>query len=127
MDPLVLTLARGRVALRMTCTAMGADLCVALTGGDHEHIGAVALAQPRPSLAPGGARAASTSVLTLLGHKEDDLARDLAAFLAARLGAVVCVACGIHLDAIAAEELAVVQDLAQELADRLLQQLGERP
>ena len=123
MEPLTLTASRGRVTLRLTCVALGRDLSVTLTGGDREHIGAVALGQPRPSLGEGGGVSATTSVLALLGHKEDDLARSLATELASRLDAVVCLACGIHLDGITREELALVDDLARELALGLLERL----
>jgi len=119
-DPMVFTARRGRIALRMTCVAMGRDLAVTLCGGDQAHIGAVALSQARPSLAAGGGTSASTSVLTLAGHKEDDLARSLAARLAARLDAAVTVACGIHLDHIRGSELQDVLDLAEELTAQAL-------
>lgn len=122
LDPMVLTAERGRVALRMTCVPMGSDLAVTLAGGQ-AHIGAVAVSQARPSLRPGGGTSASTSVITLPGHKEDDLARSIAARFAARLDAVVTVACGIHLDAIRPEELQDVQDLADQLAGEALARL----
>jgi len=119
----LLTLQRGRICLRMTWTRLGRDLAVTLGGGDQPHIGAVAVSQPRPSLAPDGGTSASTSVITLAGHKEDDLARTLAARLARHTGGVVSVACGIHLDralpAELAEILAMADALAGELASRL--------
>jgi len=96
---------------------------VSLCGGDRAHIGAVAVAQARPSLRPGGGPSASTSVITLPGHKEDDLARTLAARFASRLGGVVSVACGIHLDAIREDELKAVLELADELAGAALDRL----
>ena len=118
-----LSLQRGRIRLCLTWTFLGRDLAVTLAGGDQPHIGAVAVSQPRPSLAEGGGPSASTSVITLLGHKEDDLARSIAARLAAHTGAVVSVACGIHLDralpAELAEILAMADALAGELAGRL--------
>lgn len=114
MEPVTLTAARGRVVLKMTCTAMGRDLAVTLAGGDREHIGAVALGLPRPA-----GDGATTSVLAVLGHREDDLARSVATRLASRLGVAVCVACGIHVDAIGREELASVLDMSGELAERL--------
>lgn len=123
MDPIILTAARGRLTLRLVCVSMGNDRLVALTGGDREHVGAVALAQGRPSLEAGAAPSATTSVLALLGHKEDDLARGLATRLASRLGSVVCLACGIHLDRITAEERADVACLAEELTGDLLARL----
>jgi len=124
MEPVILTASRGRVALRMTCVALGGDLSVTLAGGDREHIGAVALSQPRPSHRVGDPPSASTSVLVLLGHKEDDLARSIASDLACRLGRTVCVACGIHLEAISREELSDVLALAGELTGLLMEKLG---
>ena len=118
MAPVTLTASRGRVALRMTCVAMGRDLNVSLSGGDLEHIGAVALGLPRPK-----GDGATTSVLAVLGHREDDLARSVANRLSARLGVAVCVACGIHVEGISRDELAAVLEMSTELADRLASQL----
>jgi hypothetical protein len=114
---------RGRVNLRLCCLRMGADLCVTLAGGDREHIGAVALSQPGPQ----GHPAVATSVLALPGHREEDLARRIAAQVSAQTGAVVCVACGIHLEAIRPEELAQVLELSEALLQALLEHLGTSP
>jgi len=121
--PIVLEARRGRLSLQLGATSMGEDLAVTLSGGDRPHIGAVALSQARPSLKGDGARSATTSVLAILGHKEDELARSLAARLAAALGGSVCVACGIHLDGILPEELVLVPDLVDELTVTLIRRL----
>ncbi len=121
--PLVLTLERGRVSLCMTCVPMGRDLAVTLCGGDRAHIGAVAVSQSRPSLEPGGATSATTSVIALLGHKEDDLARTLAARFSARLDAVVTVACGIHMDAIRPGEFKDILEMSEALAAEALERI----
>lgn len=110
--------ARGRVALRLTAERLGADLAVTLSGGDRPHVGAVAVSQPRPD------RGATTSVLALLGHREDELARELAARLAAATRGVVTVACGVHLEAIRPEEIEVVRALARALAAALERRLA---
>jgi len=119
-----LSRSRGRVALRLTAARLGADLAVTLSGGDRPHIGAVAVSQPRPSLRGGGETSATTSVIALLGHKEDELARQMAARVAAATGGTVCVACGIHLDAIGSAELEDVRALSDELATELLARLA---
>ena len=119
MSPIILEAGRGRTHLRLGATPMGRDLCVTLDGGDQPHIGAVALSQARPSHR-GEGLGASTSVLTLLGHKEDDLARTLAARLAVAVDGTVCVACGIHVDGITDQDLADIHELAEELARELL-------
>jgi len=125
--PLTLTRRQGRIALRMVCVPMGADLCVSLCGGDQAHIGAVAVSQARPSHLRGGGTSATTSVITVPGHKEDDLARAIGARLAARLDAVVCVACGIHMDNLAQGELADIQAMAEALTAELAARLGVEP
>jgi hypothetical protein len=104
----------------MTCVAMGRDLAVTLAGGERPHIGAVAVSQGRPSLADGGRTSATTSVIALAGHKEDELARTLAARFASELDAVVSCACGIHLDHILPAELREIQAMAGELASEAL-------
>lgn len=114
---------QGRITLHLVATLMGKDLCVALSGGDRAHIGAVALSQARPSLAEGGGTAATTSVLALAGHKEDDLARTIAARLAVSQDNTVCVACGIHVEGLLKAELETVVAMAEELTQRLLRQL----
>ena len=53
----------------------GGDICLNIGGGTLPHIGAVAVAEPRPSLRMDGSNSASCSVLCILGHKDDVLAR----------------------------------------------------
>jgi gallate decarboxylase subunit D len=119
-----LSRSRGRVAVRLTAARLGADLALTLSGGDRPHIGAVAVSQPRPSLLGGGGTSTTTSVIALLGHKEDELARQVAARVALATAGTVCVACGIHLEAISAAELEDVRALAEELATELLVRLA---
>ena len=83
--------------LRLRCVRMGEDICLTLCGGEREHMGAVAVAQPRPSRADPARTSATASVVALPGHQEDMLARELALKVAATLNVAVCVACGIHL------------------------------
>jgi gallate decarboxylase subunit D len=124
MTLIELSAERGRVRLHLRCLRLGEDLCVTLSGGDREHIGAVALSQPRISHEEPGKTSTTTSVLALQGHREDELARRIASHLASRLGATVCVACGIHVDAIQPRELSDVQELSEELTKALLERLA---
>lgn len=105
----------GRITVRMRSIRMGRDLCIAIYGGDREHIGAVALALSRPSLDDPGRVSATASVLAAGGHKEDLLARRVALELAAGLDAAVSVSCGIHLDNASSEEIREVQRLVDEM------------
>jgi len=83
--------------LRLRRLHMGEDICLALSGGEQEHMGAIAVAQPRPSRADPARTSATASVITLPGHKEDVLVRELALKVAGTLNVTACVICGIHV------------------------------
>ena len=75
---------------------IGPDLLVAIWGGEKPHIGAVAVAQPRPSLKDPEVTSATASVICNVGHKEDDLVKAASEILASVLKTQVVVAAGIH-------------------------------
>jgi hypothetical protein len=84
--------------LEAEAVRVGDDLLVCIYGGEAPHIGAVAAATPRPSLGDPDKTSATASVLTYVGHKEDDLAKTAAEGLAAALNTRVVVTAGIHWD-----------------------------
>ncbi|MHB8062535.1 MAG: proteasome assembly chaperone 4 family protein [Ruminiclostridium sp.] len=104
----------GRIKINMKTLMIGDDLCVIISGGDSPHVGAVALSVPRPSLKHPNVNSASTSVLTLIGHKDDELAKQVSQELASKLNRNVITTCGIHLDNITTEELNVVVSIVME-------------
>jgi len=114
-----LTIERGRIKVNLKAFVIGKDLCVIISGGDSPHIGAVTLSVPRPSLSDSNITSASTSVLTLQGHKDDEAARQVSHMLASRLNKNVVVTCGIHVDGITAEEIDTVMSILMELVENL--------
>jgi len=113
----------GRVSINLIAVFMGKDLNISLYGGDSPHIGAVALAQPRPSLQGAEQISSTCSVLAIIGHKEDELARALALDLSKKLEVTVCVACGIHLDKISPDEIDQVLAICERLTAKLLKEI----
>jgi len=109
--------------LRLCCVRMGEDLCLTLSGGEEEHIGAAAVAQPRPSLADPARTSATASVITLLGHQEDILARELALKVAGTLNITVCIVCGIHLRHPAPHMLEEMVTASRGLVDAFLEDM----
>ncbi len=101
----------------------GDDLLVLITGGESPHLGAVAMAAPRPSLADPARTSATTSVFCFMGHKEDELARQMAQTLASRLGCRVVVAAGLHWDGLDQAGLEAVGRNAALLLEMLLERL----
>lgn len=107
---------------------VGRDLVVTIGGGTHPHVGAVAVAQPRASLQGDGKVSATASVIALLGHKEDELARWAALLLASRLNRTAVVTAGIHVDGATLEQIrhldAEARALVGRLADQAAQEIG---
>ena len=78
---------------------------------------------PRPSLKNFEKTSASTSVLTLIGHKDDETAKKASHALASRLNKNVVVTCGIHLDDIDPEEINIVGELINQLVEELISEV----
>lgn len=104
---------------------IGGDVLVWIYGGERPHIGAVAAAQPRPSLADPARASATASVLTFLGHKEDAVVKAVSERLASALAANVVVTAGLHWDRLSPAQLEAVMARCDEIADLLVAQLKD--
>ena len=85
------------------------DVVVVVTGG-YDHIGAIGLAIPRPSLEDQNRTSATSSILTMLGHKEDVVARYVSEKVAAATNRNVVVIAGIHYDNLVQEDLEILRE-----------------
>jgi hypothetical protein len=120
MKRFVVAVQEGRFRLEALGASMGPDLLVAVWGGTHPHIGAVALALPRPSLQNKKKTSATSSVLTLLGHKEDVTAKMVSEALAATLKQNVVVTAGIHWDNLGPEDIGAINELTKKLVGKII-------
>ncbi len=93
-----------------TLTLCGRDVCLNVGGGSLPHIGAAAVGEPRLSLRGDGSRSASCSVLCMLGHKDDLLAREAALKIAAEVGVRAVVTVGLHVDAASPADIALLSE-----------------
>ena len=114
---------KGACRMEAEVLLLGEDLAVSLWGGSRPHVGAVALAVPRPSLKNPSRISATSSVLTRLGHKEDEVVKRMSERLAARLNRAVVVSAGMHWDHVAEKDVAAVQALCEELTRRVIQRI----
>jgi hypothetical protein len=103
--------------------SIGEDLLVAISGGEKPHIGAVAVAQPRPSLKDPSVTSATASVYCYVGHKEDDLAKQVAENLAAVFNTRVVVTAGIHWDDLSEEGIEKVVRHSRMLLDLVIERI----
>jgi gallate decarboxylase subunit D len=103
----------------------GNDLVVALQGGTRHHIGATAMAVPRPSLADPSKVSSTASVLCVVGHKEDELARGVALRLSAALACTVTVVAGLHVDNAGGDDIRFLLENCERVIERLIARLRQ--
>jgi gallate decarboxylase subunit D len=113
-----------RFVVRALAYALGDELVVSIYGGQRAHIGAAGLSVPRPSLRCPERTSASTSVLTLPGHKEDWVVKEVGEYLASALNKVVVVVAGIHYDELDDHDVRVVGSLTRDLAADIVRRFG---
>lgn len=102
---------------------IGPDILVYVWGGERPHIGAVAAAQPRPSLADPSKTSATASVLSYVGHKEDGVAKEMAEAISARFNTNAVVTAGIHWDNLPADGVQIIVDRCQDILGQLIDAL----
>ena len=102
---------------------IGADILVAIWGGEKPHIGAVAAAQSSPSLKDPKVMSTTASVLCYSGHKEDELAKLAAKKLTSALETKVVVTAGIHWDNLSAEGIQKVNRNCEVLVTTVQQRI----
>jgi len=103
----------------------GLDLVVCFGGGEAPHVGAVALAIPRPSLADSSMPSASASVMCVTGHKEDQLARTAALEIATLYGCRVNVTVGLHVDDATTEDFRMLETNYQAVLTEVKQRISD--
>ena len=100
---------------------LGPDCLVILWGGTRPHVGAVGMAQVRPSLRDPAQLAATSSVYTFVGHKEDVVAKMMSEELAKRLGRNTVVAAGIHWDGLTDADIKSITKLCQSIMEQIVE------
>jgi hypothetical protein len=101
---------------------LGSDCLVILWGGTKPHVGAVGMAQVRPSLRDPAQRGATSSVFTFVGHKEDAIAKIMSEELAKSLGRNTIVAAGIHWDGLTDADVKTITVLCQSIKDKIVKE-----
>lgn len=122
-DSLSVSTGSGRLDLMAQALWVGPDLVVLVTGGELPHVGAVAVAAPRPSLADPSLTSATASVFIYPSHKEGHLAQATAELLAAKLETRVVVTAGCHWDNLDPDGITQVSANGRRLGLMLLEAL----
>ncbi|WP_410508761.1 hypothetical protein RSJ42_00295 [Methanosarcina hadiensis] len=103
-----------RIEITLEAKKLGEDYLLTLTGGK-EHAGAVAV-----GLFDEKSGRASSSVLTLPGHREEQLALDSARRVSKATEKTSVVVVGIHVDNISLEEIKEIVSTAEEMVGNFI-------
>lgn len=114
--------ARERIELEALCC--GADYSVTICGGTRYHVGAVAYAcaETEPGSLPG--HRATVSVICGFGHRDDEVCRWAARYLATELNCSVSVSAGIHIDHAAPDEIGLLVENCKRACEKLVLQIS---
>jgi hypothetical protein len=108
-----------RIAARVL--VLGPDCLVTVWGGTRPHVGAVGMAQFRPSLRDPREPAATSSVFTFVGHKEDMLAKSMSEELARRLERNTVVVAGMHWNGLTDGDIHTITALCGRVVEAIVQ------
>lgn len=106
--------------LYMKVQQLGQDYLITLYGGTHEHIGSTVMALPRKSLSDDGSVSSTSSVLNVLGHKDEYICRKVAEAICKNKNAVVVCTGGFHMDDITEEQIREVTHAVDSLVEQFL-------
>lgn len=103
----------------------GEDTVVIIYGGEMPHIGAVAISIARPSLEKPNKISSSTSVFTLIGHKEDQIAKEIAESITKTTKKNTVTIVGLHIQKANKEDIDCLVLNTKELVKKLKTMLEE--
>lgn len=121
MENFKLCYGSGKCSVETTVVLCGNDLSVSICGGEKYHIGAAAVAVPRFEHKSGKKRTASTSLICVQGHREDEVTYKAAKYLATELECTAAVCMGIHIHDITREEFEEVMGNVDKLLEKVVE------
>ncbi|NTW05638.1 MAG: hypothetical protein HGA27_05940 [Peptococcaceae bacterium] len=95
-----------------------------LTGGEKPHLGAVVVSIPGPGLSENTPVSCSTTVVPLVGHRDDRAAKPLAEMVAKELKVPVSVAAGLHIKNADSDDIKILLENSLECGRKLLEQIN---
>lgn len=125
MRQLTVECGRGRHRVMLAATITGKGIICALVGGEEPHLGAVVMSLPRPSLADPCKTSCTSTIVPLIGHKDDQAAKTLAELLVRETGQPVSVSAGLHISRATTGDIEVLVKNAADCGHKLLDLLRD--
>jgi hypothetical protein len=120
MNEIRLSQGKARTKIDLLAYYLGSDLVVCIYN-ENAHLGAVAIGEYDQREGR-----ASSSVITRLGHRDDEIAKRQAHLIAKRTKKPVCVISGVHLNSITVPEIDEILSQADGLVAELLKVLEKQ-
>ena len=117
MEELRFSKGKGRTSIELLAYYLGNDLIVFIYN-ENAHLGAVAVGEYDRE-----EKRASSSVITRLGHRDDEIAKRQAYLIARHTKKPVCVISGVHIDNITTQEIKEILSYSNSVVIDLLNEL----
>lgn len=117
---------KDKYKVKLVAIKSGEDLTVIISGGEKPHIGAMAISIPRPSLKDLNKVSTSTSVFTLIGHKEDELSKQIAENITKITKKITVVIVGLHIEKATSKDIECLIQNTQKAVDKLRRKLVKK-
>ena len=102
---------------------IGDDLMISVWGGTKPHIGSISVSVPRLGLQDNTTMSATSSIINLIGHKDEVVARKFSEQFAAKFNKNAIATAGIHIDDITENQINILMqnmtDLCRDIMIRL--------
>lgn len=115
---------KDKFRVKLVTIKSGEDLTIVISGGEKPHIGAIAVSIPRHSLKDLNKVSASTSVFVLVGHKEDELSKQIAENITKITKKVTVVIAGLHIENATSQDIEYLIQNTQKVVDKLRVELS---
>jgi len=117
---------KDKYKVKLVAIKSGEDLTVIISGGEKPHIGTIAVSIPRPSLKDLNKVITSTSVFTLIGHKEDELSKQIAENITKITKKITVVIVGLHIEKATSKDIECLIKNTQKAVDKLRRKLVKK-
>ncbi len=120
------TIGEGALSLKSTIIKTQDGINIYIGGGKKTHIGTTVISQPRSSLTGDGSTSCTTSVINVIGHKDDKIAIPVAEEICKHFKETTVVTAGIHIDKATLEVIDILKWHGTQIIPLIIEKLSEK-
>jgi len=115
----MISVGKGKYKIWLKEQILDKGLVLMVGGGELSHIGSVVLSEPRTSKT-GKEISYTSQIINVLGHKEEEIARNFAEKTCLKKKLPVLCVCGIHVDCATKKEIKMLVSNAKKLLKKYI-------